>query len=60
MHITTLSRGTFVLSALPLFIAGAVSAATVPTAQNKISKEETLVVTANRSESSLWESPATI
>ncbi|EGR7293976.1 TonB-dependent receptor [Salmonella enterica] len=60
MRITTLSRGAFVLSALPLFIAGAVSAATVPTAQNKISKEETLVVTANRSESSLWESPATI
>lgn len=56
----TITRGSFVLSALPLFIAGAVSAATDPTAQNKTNKDETLVITANRSESSLWESPATI
>ncbi|MCU6668706.1 TonB-dependent receptor [Enterobacteriaceae bacterium H4N4] len=56
----TITRGSFVLSALPLFIAGAVSAAPASTAQNKTSKEDMLVVTANRSESSLWESPATI
>lgn len=56
----TMTRGSFVLSALPLFIAGAVSAATAPTAQDKNSKEDTLVVTANRTESNLWESPATI
>ncbi|MGL5698511.1 MAG: TonB-dependent receptor plug domain-containing protein [Kluyvera sp.] len=55
-----MTRGSFVLSALPLFIAGAVSAATAPTAQDKNSKEDTLVVTANRTESNLWESPATI
>lgn len=56
----TITRGSFVLSALPLFVAGAVSAATATTAHNNANKEETLVVTANRSESSLWESPATI
>ncbi|MEX3018629.1 TonB-dependent receptor plug domain-containing protein [Kluyvera sp. STS39-E] len=56
----TITRGSFVLSALPLFIAGAVSAATDNNTQKNTHPEETLVVTANRSESSLWESPATI
>ncbi|HFF8548955.1 TPA: TonB-dependent receptor plug domain-containing protein [Kluyvera cryocrescens] len=56
----TITRGSLVLSAMPLFVVGAVSAATADTAQNNANKEETLVVTANRSESSLWESPATI
>lgn len=47
--------GAFVLSALSLFVADTVSAATQQKAD-----DETLVVTANRSESSLWNSPATI
>lgn len=53
----TLSKGRFALSALSILIAGAASAASAP---EKNSKEETLVVTANRSASSLWESPATV
>ncbi|UPQ72797.1 TonB-dependent receptor [Kluyvera ascorbata] len=56
----SITRGSFVLSALSLFVASAASASTSSTTPNKTSKEETLVVTANRSESSLWESPATI
>lgn len=56
----SITRGSFALSALSLFIASAASASTSSTTPNKTNKEETLVVTANRSESSLWESPATI
>ncbi|HED1308904.1 TPA: TonB-dependent receptor [Kluyvera ascorbata] len=55
-----MTRGSFALSALSLFVASAASASTSSTTPNKTNKEETLVVTANRSESSLWESPATI
>lgn len=49
--------GAFVLSALSLLVAGNVSAATQ---QKTSADDETLVVTANRAESSLGESPATI
>lgn len=56
----SITRGSFALSALSLFVASAASASTSSTTPNKTNKEETLVVTANRSESSLWESPATI
>jgi len=49
----------FFLSALALCVSGAVSAANT-TAQSKSSSDDTLIVTANRTESSLWESPATI
>mgnify|MGYP003365629818 CR=1 FL=1 len=52
--------GAFVLSALSLFVAGTVSAASTNTQQTTNSRGETLVVTANRAESSLWNSPATI
>ncbi|ROP49897.1 hemoglobin/transferrin/lactoferrin receptor protein [Enterobacter sp. BIGb0383] len=52
--------GAFVLSALSLFVAGTVSAASTSTQQTTNSRGETLVVTANRAESSLWNSPATI
>jgi Outer membrane receptor for ferrienterochelin and colicins len=53
MHVT-IRQGAFLLSALSL----SVSAAT--TATPSTPDEEHLVVTANRSETSLWESPATI
>ncbi|HDG1669654.1 TPA: TonB-dependent receptor [Kluyvera ascorbata] len=56
----SITRGSCALSALSLFVASAASASTSSTTPNKTNKEETLVVTANRSESSLWESPATI
>ncbi|MEE9657062.1 TonB-dependent receptor [Kluyvera ascorbata] len=56
----SITRGSFALSALSLFVASAASASTSSTTPNKTNKEETLVVTANRSESSLWESPTTI
>ncbi|HED3065767.1 TPA: TonB-dependent receptor [Kluyvera ascorbata] len=56
----SITRGSFALSALSLFVASAASASTSSSTPNKTNKEETLVVTANRSESSLWESPATI
>ena len=56
----SITRGSFALSALSLFVASAASASTSSVTPNKTNKEETLVVTANRSESSLWESPATI
>ena len=56
----SITRGSFVLSALSLFVASAASASTSSATPNKTNKDETLVVTANRSESSLWESPATI
>lgn len=56
----SITRGSFALSALSLFVASAASASTSSPTPNKTNKEETLVVTANRSESSLWESPATI
>lgn len=56
----SITRGSFALSALSMFVASAASASTSSTTPNKTNKEETLVVTANRSESSLWESPATI
>ena len=49
---------TFVLSTLSLFISGGGAAATSPS-ENQISHPETLIVTANRSASNLWESPAT-
>lgn len=49
----------FFLSALTLCVSGAVSAANT-TAQSKPSNDDTLIITANRTESSLWESPATI
>lgn len=56
----SITRGSFVLSALSLFVASTASASTSSATPNKTNKDETLVVTANRSESSLWESPATI
>ena len=56
----SITRGSFVLSALALCVSSAASAATSSETPHKTSKEETLVVTANRSESSLWNSPATI
>ncbi len=49
-----------ILSALTLYFSGAVSAASAATAQPKIPSDDTIVVTANRSESSLWESTATM
>jgi len=52
----SITRGSWVLFTLPLFISGAVCAATASSSQ----KDETLVVTASRSESSLWESAATM
>lgn len=53
-------QGRMMLSALSLLVAGTASAATLTTAQTNTNSSDTLVVTANRSESSLWESPATI
>lgn len=55
-----ISPGAFALSALSLFVAGTVSAASPNTQQKKTADGETLVVTANRAESTLWSSPATI
>ena len=52
----TVSRGSFALSALAICISSTVGTTTA----NAAPKEETLVVTANRAQSSLWESPATI
>lgn len=49
----------FLLSALALCVSGAISAANT-TAQAQSSNNDTLIVTASRTESSLWESPATI
>lgn len=49
----------FILSALTLCMSGAAFAATSPT-HGSTSDEDTLIVTANRTESSLWDSPATI
>lgn len=56
----TVSRGSFALSALAICISTTVGTTTANAAQNAAPKEETLVVTANRAQSSLWESPATI
>lgn len=50
----------YILSILSLCISGIVSTATATSSETKISNEETLVVTTNRSASNLWESPATI
>lgn len=50
----------YILSTLSLCISGIVSTATATSSETKISDEETLVVTTNRSASNLWESPATI
>ncbi|ECA3795174.1 TonB-dependent receptor [Salmonella enterica subsp. enterica] len=50
----------FILSALTLCMSGAVSAATTSQAHSATQSDDTVIVTANRSESSLWESPATI
>lgn len=55
-----ISPGAFVLSALSLFVAGTVSAASTTTQQKTAAESETLIVTANRAESTLWNSPATI
>ena len=49
----------FILSALTLCMSGATFAATSP-AHASTSDEDTVIVTANRTESSLWDSPATI
>lgn len=49
----------FILSALTLYMSGAAFAATSPT-HASTSDEDTVIVTANRTESSLWDSPATI
>ncbi|HBU6536926.1 TPA: TonB-dependent receptor [Citrobacter freundii] len=49
----------FILSALTLCMSGAAFAATSPT-HASTSDEDTVIVTANRTESSLWDSPATI
>lgn len=53
------NRGSMLLSSLSLFVAANVSAAT-PTSTAKTAGDETLIVTANRTESSLWDSPATV
>ena len=53
-----ISQRPFILSALTLCVSGAVSASTTTTTHT--SADDTVIVTANRSESSLWESPATI
>ncbi|WP_255065301.1 TonB-dependent receptor plug domain-containing protein, partial [Escherichia coli] len=50
----------YILSTLSLCISGIVSTATATSSETKISNEEALVVTTNRSASNLWESPATI
>ncbi len=50
----------YILSTLSLCISGIVSTATATSSETKISNEETLVVTTNRSASNLWESPGTI
>ncbi|GCW15162.1 hypothetical protein HmCmsJML108_00677 [Escherichia coli] len=50
----------YILSTLSLCISGIVSTATATSSETKISNEETLVVTTNRSASNLWESSATI
>lgn len=55
-----ISPGAFALSALSLFVAGTVSAASSNAPHKTPADDETMVVTANRSESSLWNSPATI
>jgi hemoglobin/transferrin/lactoferrin receptor protein len=56
---TRTCQGRFTLTALSIFIAGA-AAAPAATAQTQAEGEDTLVVTASRAESSLWESPATL
>lgn len=48
----------YILSTLSLCISGIVSTATATSSETKISNEETLVVTTNRSASNLWESDA--
>lgn len=53
------NKGSMLLSSLSLFVAANVSAAT-PASTAKTAGDETLIVTANRTESSLWESPATV
>ncbi|ROS02337.1 TonB-dependent receptor plug domain-containing protein [Raoultella terrigena] len=53
------NRGSMLLSSLSLFVAANVSA-TTPTSTAKTAGDETLIVTANRTESSLWDSPATV
>ncbi|WP_241722126.1 TonB-dependent siderophore receptor [Raoultella sp. HC6] len=53
------NRGSMLLSSLSLFVAANVSAAT-PTSTAKTAGDEMLIVTANRTESSLWDSPATV
>lgn len=53
------NRGSMLLSSLSLFVAANVSA-TTPTSTAKTAGDETLIVTANRAESSLWDSPATV
>ena len=53
------NKGSMLLSSLSLFVAANVSAAT-PTSTAKTAGDETLIVTANRTESSLWDSPATV
>ena len=49
----------FILSALTLCMSGAAFAATSPNTLLRLD-EDTVIVTANRTESSLWDSPATI
>lgn len=53
------NKGSMLLSSLSLFVAANVSAAT-PASTAKTAGDETLIVTANRTESNLWESPATV
>lgn len=53
-------QGRVMLSTISVLMAGTASAASLTTAHTKANGEETLVVTANRSESTLWNSPATI
>ncbi|WP_267443346.1 TonB-dependent receptor plug domain-containing protein [Erwinia psidii] len=53
-------RGAVMLSTLLLFTAGETVAGAAPTTQAKTTKEDTMVITANRGETSLWHSPATI
>ncbi|MGL5387672.1 MAG: TonB-dependent receptor plug domain-containing protein [Serratia sp. (in: enterobacteria)] len=55
--LTRICQGPFILSTLSLLVAGTAAA---DATHKKTTGEETLVVTTNRSETSQWESPATI
>ena len=47
-------------SAIPLFVAGAVAAPAAAFAQENTAPEDTIIVSASRSETNLWNSPVTV